>query len=263
MPFYCTKSHMQKILTYQKSVPYNSHTNVALRRRSTVVKDSEEIFLKPIQRGELLVNQVYKYVRDSILTGKYTAGEKIIETRLAAELQVSRSPVREAIRLLTTEQLLHEQDGSIVVFQPSIEDFYELYELRLALEPVLVRKAADRVTVKQLAVLEHNLSEMEICIEARSMEQMLYLNTAFHQSIWEISESSRFMPILQNASALIHYYCLLVLNINNRQTNILSEHTAVYQALKEGCPAKAEQAMYSHIMKDLEVVKTQTQAYAQ
>lgn len=210
----------------------------------------------------MLGNQVYKYVRDRILTGQLAPGEKIIETRLAADLQVSRSPVREAVRQLTAEQLLCEQDGAFSVFQPSVEDFYELYDLRLALEPILARRASESVTANQLLVLEKNLEATAVCLDSRSMEQLLYLNAEFHQYIWDISGNPRFIHILHTTAALIHYYCLLVLNINNQQTNILGEHTAIYQALKEGCPTRAEQSMYDHIMKDLQVVKLHDEGQA-
>lgn len=199
-------------------------------------------------------------MRDAILTGKLTAGEKIVETKLAADLQVSRSPVREAIRLLTMEQLLVEQDGMICVFQPSIHDFNEIYELRLAVEPAAARRAARLMQPQQLGILERNLEETRRCLEAGNMERLLYLNTEFHQFVWKASGNSRFIRILNNLSTLIHYYCLLVLNINNQQTNILSEHTEIYQAIKEGNEDTACSAMFRHITKDLDVITSQAQA---
>ncbi len=95
-----------------------------------------------IQRAQPLVVQVYEHLRSAILTGELEPGEKINETQLAAQLKVSRSPVREAIRLLTTEQLLVEKDGMIQVFKPSLDDFLELYEVRLTIEPAVAAKAA-------------------------------------------------------------------------------------------------------------------------
>lgn len=216
--------------------------------------------MNPIQRAEPLVNQVYKYLRDEILTGGLAAGEKIIETRLAVDLKVSRSPVREAIRLLTMEQLLIERDGDIRVFEPTFQDYFELYDVRLALEPAVARQAAERTTTGQLGRIRMNLSETELCLKDLDldMKQLITLNAEFHQLIRNISGNSRFIHILDSISPVIEYYGRLVLNINKKKTNILAEHTAIYQALEVGDGERTERCMYDHIIKDLKAVKSET-----
>lgn len=240
----------------------------------------EEIPLKPIQRAEPLSEQVYRYVREAILSGKLAAGEKIVETKLASELQVSRSPVREAMQLLHNEQLVVEQDGAMCVFQPTANDLYDLYDLRLAVEPAATRKAAEVVRqsegkdvlwgnpgtkdntsdvspATQLSLLEQNLHKMKRCLEIHDMNGVLRLNSEFHQVIWGLSGNMRFVRILETVSDLILYYCLLILNINNQQTNILEEHASIYKFIKEGDGDRAYAAMYNHIMKDLDVIGRQ------
>ncbi|QSO50701.1 GntR family transcriptional regulator [Alicyclobacillus curvatus] len=234
---------------------------------------------KPIQRAEPLSEQVYRYVREAILSGQLAPGEKIVETKLANELQVSRSPVREAMQLLYTEQLVVEQDGAMCVFQPSTGDLYDLYDLRLAVEPAATRKAAELCGIKaalhrdrtihghhrarmdaitdHLLLLEANLDDTRRCLEDKDMKKLLRLNSQFHQTIWEMSGNTRFIRILENASDLIQYYCLLVLDINNQQTNILKEHTEIYGAIREGDADRAALAMVEHINKDLDVIRNQ------
>ncbi len=234
---------------------------------------------KPIQRAEPLSEQVYRYVREAILSGRLAPGEKIVETKLATQLQVSRSPVREAMQLLYTEQLVVEQDGAMCVFQPSTGDLYELYDLRLAVEPAATRKAAelsgekavtqrDRTVggqhrsrpdnmIDHLTLLEANLKETRRCLEDKDMKTLLRLNAEFHQTIWEMSGNTRFIRILENAADLIQYYCLLVLDINNQQTNILKEHTEIYEAILRGDADRAGMAMFDHISKDLDVIRNQ------
>lgn len=218
-------------------------------------------------------------MREAILSGKLAAGEKIVETKLATELKVSRSPVREAMQLLHNEQLVVEQDGAMCVFQPTVDDLYDLYDLRLAVEPAATRKAAEvvgqylasdlprdthisakheglnDVTVTLLAVLEDNLKQTERCLADKDMNGVLRLNSEFHQVIWDLSKNMRFARILETASDLIQYYCFLVLNINNQQTNILQEHTEIFEAIKGGEASRAQEAMFDHIMKDLNVIR--------
>ncbi|MCL6632629.1 MAG: GntR family transcriptional regulator [Alicyclobacillus herbarius] len=212
----------------------------------------------PIQRGEPLVNQVYRYLRDGILTGEFPAGEKIVETRLAMNLKVSRSPVREAIRLLIMEQLLVEKDGDIRVFEPTLKDYFELYDLRLALEPVVARQAAERRMVEHLAPLLRNLAETESCLKEMNVKRLIFLNSEFHQLVRGLSGNARLTRILDSVSPVIEYYGRLVLNINNNKTNILEEHTAIYLAVERGDGNTAERVMYDHIIKDLEVVQLRT-----
>lgn len=220
-------------------------------------------------------------MREAILSGKLAAGEKIVETKLATELCVSRSPVREAMQLLVTEQLIVEQDGTLCVFQPTVNDLYELYDLRLAVEPAATRKAAQVVrnhlmgcalpdeggkrhppgpttTAAKLALLENNLEQMRRCLTNKDTAGVIRLNSNFHETIWILSENTRFVRILENASDLIQYYCLLVLNINNNQTNIVQEHSEIYNAICQGDESTAYQAMYDHIMKDLNVIRSKS-----
>lgn len=224
-----------------------------------------------IHRSEPLSEQVYRYVRDSILSGQMHPGEKIVETKLAHLLQVSRSPVREAIRLLMNEQLVVDQDGALYVFQPTVHDLYDLYDLRLALEPMAARKAAENVynrdregqclahdaAFQHLSMLEQNIQRTLQSLESKNFSKLLVLNSEFHQTVWLMSDNTRFVRILEQASDLIQYYCLLVLNINNQQTNILREHIAVYEAIKEGDPIRAQEAMFDHIKKDMDVIQSQ------
>lgn len=222
--------------------------------------------LEPIQRSEPLVNQVYQHLREQILSGALPGGEKIVETHLASELQISRSPVREAIRLLTMEQLLRQQDGAVRVFEPTLEDCLELYDLRLALEPAAVRMAAAHVSqgseTKRLAILAQNIADTEVALHAGDTSQIPELNTVFHGTIWEIAGNTRFIRILDNISTVIRYYGRLVLRMNNQQTNILAEHSSIYQALKEGDGEAAAEYMHIHISKDLEVVEKSAEALA-
>lgn len=219
--------------------------------------------MEPIQRAEPLMTQVYKHLRDQILIGGLDAGEKIVETKLAIDLKVSRSPVREAIRLLTMEKLLVDRDGDIRVFEPTFKDYFELYDLRLALEPTAARQAAQRTTPDELEPIRKNLTETEACLKNFNTKQLVSLNSEFHQLIRRISENDRFIYILDSVSPVLEYYGRLILNINKKKTNILDEHTAIYRALERRDGDTAERAMYDHIIKDLEAVKSRTTKFSE
>jgi DNA-binding GntR family transcriptional regulator len=109
----------------------------------------------PIQRSKSLHEQVYEAVRTRILSGQVRPGERLVETQLAQELQVSRTPLREALRKLQQEGLLAaEVGGGLRVATLSIQDAIELYDCRLALEGFAIAAACQQATPDQLEAME-------------------------------------------------------------------------------------------------------------
>lgn len=209
----------------------------------------------PIVRSESLAQQVYRYLRHNILTGSMSPGERIVETRLAADLNTSRSPVREALRMLMVEGLVSDKDGNLQVFDPSFEDFRELYELRLALESEAARHAAIRITDNQLEQLAHNIENTKKVIADGEMEKLIQLNSEFHKIVLDASGNRRFLQSVRNIEALINYYSYIIFRKNNMQTNIVQEHGRVLKAMMRHDGEAGYNAMYSHIYQDLSVVK--------
>ena len=109
----------------------------------------------PIQRSKSLHEQVYQAVRVSILSGQLRPGERLVETQLAQQLQVSRTPLREALRKLQQEGLLTaEGGGGLRVATLSVQDAVELYDCRLALEGFAIAAACQQATTDQLTAME-------------------------------------------------------------------------------------------------------------
>lgn len=209
---------------------------------------------KALSRSELLSEQIYQLLKTEILNGIRRPGERIVETKVATELQTSRSPVREAIHLLQAEQLVVDKEGSMYVFNPTYEDFMEVYELRLALEPCAARIAAQSITRFQIEALAENLHQTKHALGTGKIEDLIGLNTKFHRTIWEACGNRRFYRILDNVSVLIHYYCYLVLKLNRQQTNIIQEHQMILDALSHHDSEQAERTMIAHVEKDLAVI---------
>ncbi|MDI3410135.1 GntR family transcriptional regulator [Bacillus sonorensis] len=103
----------------------------------------KEVFIVTfsIQRPVSYHDQVHRYLKDMIIKGRYQPGERIYESKIAKELQVSRSPVREAIRTLEQEGLLLiDEKSKITVYEPTLKDLEDIYQClskRLNLLPCL------------------------------------------------------------------------------------------------------------------------------
>ncbi|MFX4301097.1 GntR family transcriptional regulator [Alicyclobacillus tolerans] len=207
-----------------------------------------------VQRADVLSAQVYRYLKQEILSGRLAPGEKLVESRLAKEFSTSRTPIREALRMLVVEQLVKEGEGSLRVFEPSYADFYEIYELRLSMEPYAAKLAAARWDEDIALRITDNLQQTSAVLEGQRRIDIIQLNSEFHQCIWEACRNTRIQRMLENVSTLIQYYCLLVLRINQLQTNLFAEHTAIWQAIASGDGELAYQRMQDHVEKDLRIL---------
>ncbi|MEO1465192.1 MAG: GntR family transcriptional regulator, partial [Cyanobacteria bacterium J06633_1] len=108
-----------------------------------------------IQRSQSLRQQVYEALKRIILKGDLASGERIVETKLAKQLEVSRTPIREAIGQLKKEQLIvSKPNGGFVVATLSVQDAAQLYDCRVALEQLSVEGACKNIVAKQLKQLE-------------------------------------------------------------------------------------------------------------
>src|SRR5690625_3011319 len=100
---------------------------------------------------EMLHNKVCSVLRKAILKGELKAGERLVQTELAEAIGVSRMPIREALRTLETEGLIvMEPHKGAIVRSISIEDIKEIYELRLALEPLALQKSVPNFSTQHI-----------------------------------------------------------------------------------------------------------------
>jgi DNA-binding GntR family transcriptional regulator len=130
------------------------------------------------------VEQVYKRVREAILTGEISAGTAMSQVALADELGVSRTPLREALRMLQSEGLVDAQANRRVTVRPiSATDLEELVVMRVALETEAVRLSVPRLIPEDIAALEGRLAEMAHFAEAKDYARWQAPHTAFHRGL--------------------------------------------------------------------------------
>jgi DNA-binding GntR family transcriptional regulator len=130
------------------------------------------------------VEQVYRRVREAILTGEISAGTAMSQVALADELGVSRTPLREALRMLQSEGLVDAQANRRVTVRPiSATDLEELVVMRVALETEAVRLSVPRLEPEDLAALAGRLAEMAHFAEAKDYARWQAPHGAFHRGL--------------------------------------------------------------------------------
>ncbi|HEY9274932.1 GntR family transcriptional regulator [Achromobacter sp.] len=145
---------------------------------------------------------VYAELRRRLMAGSFMPGERLREEHIAAELSVSRTPVRSAIERLVTDGLVkHEGRRGAVVLGWQDRDIDEAFELRMLLEPYSAKAAAERASPEQISELERINQSMLDAINADapdSVAQVQHFNNQFHHALLEAAQSARVRSMVES-----------------------------------------------------------------
>lgn len=209
--------------------------------------------MEKVKKNDPLHFQAYQIIKASLLKGDYESGERLIETKLAIHVGVSRGPIREALRMLTQEGLVEEVDGHLYVYKPQIQDVIDVYLCRQSLESLAVKLAAKKITPKKLKELEMIVEETKFYWERRDLEKVIALNTTFHQTIIESSENKQLIQLTEQTSSKVIYIRSSMFQKSLRTDgSFIEEHEQIFRALVEKDEKKAEELMLQHIQHDLD-----------
>ncbi len=209
--------------------------------------------IRAIRRTQSLHEQTYQALRTAILSGELVAGERLIETQLAEMLNVSRTPVREALCQLQRENLVTaDPHHGLRVATLSIADAADLYDCRIALEQLSVAQASQNATPAQLKQLESIVCQAENNTQVRSGEltnyQLLYADYQFHRLLAQSSGNPWLVTLLDQVFDKMILVRLRTMEYNPGVLEIRSEHRRIYQAVSEQNPAAAREAMKEHLI---------------
>lgn len=199
--------------------------------------------------GLSLRGRVFVKLENDILNGKYKPGESLNETKVADELKVSRTPVREAIRQLELEGLLvYIPNKGAIVKGLSSEDVQDIYDIRMKIEGLAAKRAASNITPDQLKELKEVVEFEEFYTNKGDTNQILKLDSKFHEIIFHASGSR----LLNRTLTSFHHYIQrarsLSLKDGQRAKKALNEHMAIMKAIEAGDKEKAEKLMSKHIL---------------
>ena len=200
-------------------------------------------------RNISIADQIFEKLERDILSGKYPRGEILSEQRLSAELGVSRTPVREAIRRLQQENILEDSSRGAVVVGVSRGDMLDMYEIRMRLEGLAARRAAENVTAAQLEEMRDTLDLQHLyCGRERSdsSDQIKNLDSRFHELLYAASGSKTYFDVLSRLHKKIAKYRKASIRKGSRAAESIREHEAIYAALAAHDPELAQEAVQRH-----------------
>lgn len=198
---------------------------------------------------------VYEELRRRILAGELTQGQTITQEQLAAELGVSTTPLREALRRLDAEGLVTlDAHRDARVTQLDAEEARSLFEIREKLDPLAAKLAATRRTDADIATIESALKDLEPLSASTGFEALL-VHRAFHRSVYTASHNPLLMSLLEGLWDKADRYRQIGLRSEpdsaDDRERVRREHIAIAEAVIAGDARAAEQTMKKHVLGSL------------
>ena len=196
-------------------------------------------------------------LRDLIMTGKLEEGDKINENELCETLGISKTPLREALRVLSVEGLIRlvPHRGSFVT-KPTFEEIAEMFDVMSLLEGFCARKACTKMTPKDFARLEKLHSKLEENFVKHDQEAYIRINNQYHTFVQKIAGNRTLNQIVNGLRKKILLYRFQSLNLSGRFEHSIREHRDLLEAFRQRDPASAETLMRQHLQNQSQALET-------
>ena len=202
-----------------------------------------------------LSEQVFDRLRGAIIRGDISSEGRLVESRIAELLGISRTPVREALFKLEKEGLIKRlPGGGFSVVDLTEEELEETFGIRSVLESYAARLGAIKYKEGELEPLEEKVREFQYQLDNGNMEQLLSINTQFHDMLYALSRSPRLIRMINELRDQIFRFRKIILR--KRETAIISnnDHREMIEAMKKRDADRVESLVRDHILRGRELV---------
>ena len=198
---------------------------------------------------------VFKTLRNAIIQGEFQPGERLMEITLAKKLGVSRTPVREAIRMLELEGLvvMIPRKGAEVA-NITVKDLKDALEVRMALEALSVRLACERIDEEGKEELKAACMTFKEAINSKLVPAIVKADEQFHNVIYKASKNPKLINLAQNLREQVYRYRVEYVKDFSYHDNLIREHDQITMAILKGDKESAEKIMNEHIYNQEQIV---------
>ena len=202
---------------------------------------------KAIERKPLW-ERVYERLKRAIHRGELKPGERLVEQRLAKELGVSRTPIREALYRLEQDGLVEKiPHGGALVKDNTRDEVEEILGLRAVLEGYAAAQATKRKNEGLLRELEGILSRAEEALRKGNISRLIQLNTEFHDVLYRGSGNRKLYELITHLRDLFYKYRVFILGIEGMPQICLEDHREMLEVMRSGDARKVERMVREHI----------------
>ena len=201
-----------------------------------------------IEGYELLSQKVYRALKTEIIKGSLKPGTKLSEGKIAEQMGVSRTPVREALKELAAEGFVKmNPNQAVAVSNASVKDVQEVLQIRGVLEGLAARLATKTINEEEIKELEKYQKRMEQYTNKDDVLAFSEMDAEFHELILNICGNNRLIQIRKNLSDQAHRYRIRSLSVPGRLKYSLKEHQEIVEALKRKNAEQADRLSQKHI----------------
>lgn len=214
-----------------------------------------------IKKGKSIREKVYDILKEMIIDGKISPGERIIETDYCEKFQISRTPLREAIRMLELEGLVESQNtGGVLVKKVTKQEIYEIYKIRIALESIILDEAIKNITDKDIKRIEEILKDTEEALEVKKDEKVFSLFSEFNNMLYDIAKLPKVTSLINNINTYMKRFRKLSVKNELRKRMAFEDHVELLRAIKDKNLIKASEINKEHLEKSMNFILSQFNA---
>jgi DNA-binding GntR family transcriptional regulator len=209
--------------------------------------------LQAFQERKSLGEHVFESLKHSIIRGKISSGEWLVESHIAETLGISRTPVREAIHKL--EGLIERQPrGGFTVLGLNRHDIEETFGIRSVLEGYAARLAARKHKEEELEALEKKIKEFQNSLDREKMDLLPAINTEFHDLLYGLSKSPKLINMINGLRDQIYRYREMILKERKFAATSNLDHKNMLKYIRQRDSEGAERLVRDHILRGQEMV---------
>lgn len=198
---------------------------------------------------------VFVTLREAILEGKLKPGDRLMEIQLSNQLGVSRTPIREAIRMLEKEGLaITIPRKGAQVAKLSEKDMEDVLEIRNVLDELAVSTACDRMSQEELGALKVAKESFEIAVKKKDATAIAEADVAFHDVIYQACKNPKLETILNNLREQMYRYRLEYIKDESVYKTLVEEHNTLYEGFEKKNKEQLVKITHKHLQNQIEAV---------
>jgi DNA-binding GntR family transcriptional regulator len=216
------------------------------------------LYLRPLNEvppRKSLGQHVFENLKQAIIRGDIPSGERLVENAIAETMDISRTPVREAIHKLEREGFLKKLPrGGFTVIGLTREDIEETFGIRSVLESYAARLAASKHQEKELIPLEKKVDEYQKYLNLGKLDILPKINTEFHDLLYALSQSPKLIKMIAALSDQIFRFRQIILKNKSLARMSHEDHRQMIAAIRNRDAECVEKLVKAHIVRGQEVV---------
>lgn len=208
-----------------------------------------------LNQNKPIREMVYESLRKTIISGIIPSGERLVEKTYAEQLNISRTPVREALRILEMEDLVENVPRvGVIIKSISVKDAIEIFEIRHSLEVLALTKAMSSISEEEVNRISELIDLTEKKNEEGNVEEVMRLFGEFNLRIYEASRMNRLNGMISKLDEYIQRFRAISMSSYDRRVQAIKEHREILQRVVEKDKEQIDYVIRRHLSHSLDVV---------